>query len=168
MKRQGHKGLDVRWLASGIALAGLIGLQSVGSAGSLLPTAEAVPLNLAHPVDDLPAIKPLDEAVKAPKVEFVSEIVNRSVFLMNRGAGASESPTTNGGDRIDSSKEPPAIELIGTLLSQQADVALIAEGSDRTRRLQVGDTVRDWKIVRIRRDDLLLKQDDALAPINMR
>ena len=168
MKRQGHIELDVRWLASGIALAGFIGLQSVGPAGSLLPTAEAVPLNLAHPVDDLPAVKTLDEAVNAPKVELISEIVKRSVFLMDRGAGASESPTTTGSDRIDSSKEPPAIELIGTLLSQQADIALIAEGSDRTRRLQVGDTVKDWRIVRIRRDDLLLKQDDSLAPINMR
>ena len=76
-------------------------------------------------------------------------------------------------DRADAlnvvaSAELPTLELVGTLLSSRAEVALVVDGSNQPRRLRVGDIVSDWRVVHIKRDDILLKQDDEVEPIRIR
>ncbi|MGI9418814.1 MAG: hypothetical protein ACR2RA_13345 [Geminicoccaceae bacterium] len=168
MKHRVRSRGDLWWLVSGIVLAGVVTIQSIEPLGSFLRSAEAVPLTSVRSAGDLPVVISLDAAIAGPKVEFVSAIAYRPLFMKSRGAGLAQSSTPATGQEIERSKEPPSIELIGTLLSARADVALVAEGPDQSRRLRVGDTVSDWKIVRIQRDNLTLMQNDRVAPISLR
>ncbi len=168
MKSRRKSGFDVRWLVSGLVLSVAVGVQVIDLTGPLMRPAEAVPLAAARPVDDLAEIKRLGEAQHGPKLELVSAIAQRSLFTASRGVQMAQASEPAPKGQITGSKEPPAVELVGTLLSARSDVALVTDGQAGARRLQVGDSVSDWKIVRIQRDNLTLMQDDFLAPIKLR
>lgn len=146
----------------------VIGVQMTDTYGSLMRSAEAIPLAMTRSVDNLPAVQPLDEMLVLPKAELVSAIMHRPLFEKSRKLQMAQQTETTSQYQIESSEEPPAIELIGTLLSQRSDVALVQDEGSRSRRLQIGDRVSDWQIVRIQRDNLLLEQDGSLAPVKLR
>ncbi|MGI9500248.1 MAG: hypothetical protein ACR2P3_09430 [Geminicoccaceae bacterium] len=168
MKSRRKSGFDVRWLVSGFILSVMVSVQVTDLTGPLMRAAEAVPLAMTHPVDELSKVEPLGELQHRPKRELVSAIAERSLFTVSRGVQLAQASEPTTARQVGGSEEPPELELVGTLLSNRSDVALIADGQAGPRRLQVGDTVSDWKIVRIQRDNLMLKQDDLLAPIKLR
>ncbi len=168
MKSVGKSGFDIRWLASGLILSVAVGVQLIDLAGPLMRAAEAVPLAATHLDRDLSKTNPQGELQHRLKPELVSAIAERSLFTVNRGVQMAQASEPATKDQVTGSKEPPAVELVGTLLSKRSDVALVTDGQTGPRRLQVGDTLSDWKIVRIQRDNLTLMQDDLLAPIKLR
>ena len=148
MKRRGFRGSDLQWLAASLALVGVIGIQALEPMDALLPSAQAASSTTTQSVGDIPAP------------------MRQSLFMESRGVVVAQSTVES--SSTGRSRNVPPIELVGTLLSGRADVALVAEGSDGARRVQIGDSVSDWRIVDIERDRLTLKQEETLEPVLLR
>lgn len=168
MKCREREVLHRWWLVMGLMLAGLVAVQVSETAPSFIGTVDATSSTIGQPVADLPTIDPLSDQPRLPDPQILSEITQRSLFRETRGMQTSEISTSVFTRSETKSKAIPEVELIGTLLSRRADVALVTEGQAVPRRLRIGDRVNDWEIVRIQRDNIVFRQDDSLAPVTLR
>ncbi len=168
MKRHGRSGSNAWWIASAAALVGLVGVQLADTPVPFMGSAEALPLSVRSTHDDRLQIDHEEAWGQKPDVQLIAAITHRSLFEKTRNLELAQAAQTTSNPTAAERKQPPSIELVGTLLSRRSEVALVNEGRQGTRHLRVGDTVDNWKIVRIQRDNLTLMLNDALAPFQLR
>ncbi len=160
---------EFRWLLAVLVLLAIVGFEIDDRFGTLVRPAEAGPFAA---VQDLDAAMAIDRPAYAsrPYVSraLMDDITSRPLFVVDRKPKATGIQSGKDGGQIGESDGLPLIELVGTLLSRRADIALLDHDLDAPRRLRVGDVVDNWEIVGIRSNSLLVEHSDVLTSIELR
>jgi hypothetical protein len=162
---------NCRWLAACLALGTLLTFQLNNDPLQLTSSADAATAALDHRVDG--SVRSLGEypeptPILAPSPDAMTAIRERPVFRPDRSSIMLAQQTTVLATDAGGEKSLPNVELAGTLLSERNKVALVVNGEREISRMRVGETVADWKIMRIERDRFLLKRHDQVEPLMLR
>jgi hypothetical protein len=143
------------WFLLCTVLAGGIALEL------LLPIAPQV--TAARPAAPLPEFAPEPGTFEPPPRHVFAEIVARPLFSASRRpfvGGESEGEAAPG--------EGLAIELVGTLLTEQGAAALLQPAGQDARWLHAGDTIAGWQVEAIQRDKVSLQLDGEGKTLELR
>jgi hypothetical protein len=127
----------------------------------LLPLAPQV--TAARPAAPLPEFAPEPGAFEPPPRHVFAEIVARPLF------SASRRPFIESESAGESAPgEAAAIELVGTLLTEQGAAALLQPQGQDARWVHAGDTIAGWQIEAIKRDQVSLHLDGEAKTLALR
>jgi hypothetical protein len=143
------------WFLLCTVLAGGVALEL------LLPIAPQV--TAARPAAPLPEFAPEPGAFEPPPRHVFAEIVARPLF------SASRRPFVGGESGGEAAPgEGLAIELVGTLLTEQGAAALLQPQGQDARWLHAGDTIAGWQVEAIQRDKVSLQLDGEGKTLELR
>jgi hypothetical protein len=143
------------WFLLCTGLAGAVALEL------LLPLAPQV--TAARPAAPLPEFAPEPGAFEPPPRHVFAEIVARPLF------SASRRPFIESESAGESAPgEAAAIELVGTLLTEQGAAALLQPQGQDARWVHAGDTIAGWQIEAIKRDQVSLHLDGEAKTLALR
>jgi hypothetical protein len=142
------------WLLVCTGLAGIIVLE--------LSSPIAPQVTAAPPGAPLPEFAPPDPFDPPPRHLF-AEIAARPLFSATRRPfvpepGAAENPQDAN----------IAIELVGTLLTEQGRAALLQPQGQNARWVLAGEQIAGWQVVTIERDQVRLRLDDEAKTLELR
>ena len=146
------------WLLICTALAAVVGLE-LSSGVSIAPQVTAAPAPLAEAA-------PAAQRFEAPPEDAFDEIVLRPLFFESRrpfvpppaDAAAAEAPPA----------EALAVELVGTLVTDQGRAALVQpEGGEAVWRRK-GEKIAGWELRKIESDQITLRLGDETTTLTLR
>src|SRR5262245_57757522 len=135
------------WFLLCTGLAGGVALEL------LMPFAPQV--TAARPAAPLPGFGSEPSAFEPPPRHVFAEIVARPLFSASRRPFVGEGETA----AEQPAGEAVAIELVGTLLTEQGAAALLQPQGQSARWLHAGDTVAGWEVKAIEREQVNLHLD---------
>ena len=143
------------WLLVCTGLAGIIVLElSSPFAPQVTAAPPAAPLlELAPPLD------PFDP----PPRHLFAEIAARPLFSATRRPFVPER-----GAAANPQDANIAIELVGTLLTEQGRAALLQPQGDNARWVLPGEQIAGWQVVTIERDQVRLRLDEEAKTLELR
>jgi len=143
------------WLLLCTGLAGIVALE--------LSVPLAPQVTAALPPAPLPEFAPGPDPFDPPPRHAFAEIAARPLFSQSRRpfVPESEAEEERADDRI-------AIELVGTLLTDQEWTALLQPQSQNARWLRAGERIAGWQIDTIERDQVRLHLDDEARTLQLR
>jgi hypothetical protein len=135
----------------------------------LLPLVPQV--TAALPAAPLPELAPEPAPFDPPPKHAFAEITARPLFSESRRPFSTVAePVSPVGE--PAGEAPPAesiaIELIGTLLTDQGRMALLQPQGESARWLQAGDGIAGWQIESIQRNQVSLRLDGAAKTLELR
>jgi hypothetical protein len=141
-------------------------LVCTGLAGAMvfeLSSPFAPQVTAAHPAAPLPEFAPPPDPFDPPPRDLFAEIAARPLFSPSRRPFAAEDePAANLQD------ESSAIELVGTLLTEQGRAALLQPQGQNARWVLAGQQIAGWQVVAIQRDEVSLRLDDEAKTLELR
>jgi hypothetical protein len=147
--------------ATGIWLLLCAGLAGVVALELSLPLAPQV--TAALPPTPLPEFAPEPDPFDLPRRHAFADIAARPLFSQSRRPFVPESETE--GELPDDSN---AIELVGTLLSEQGWAALLQRQGQNARWLRAGERIAGWQVETIERNRVRLRLDDEAMILELR
>ena len=160
---------EIRWSIVALILLVIVVLEVAERLGPLVRPADAGPFAATQDLDAMLTVDQFNRGiVTALEPEMIDNIIMRPLFVADRRPIAKVAQSNKAVGEGETRRDGPTIELVGTLLSDRSDVALADHAYDAQRRLRIGDMLDDWKVVEIRRDHLLLKNEDTLRSIELR
>jgi hypothetical protein len=143
------------WLLLCMGLAGIVALELS------LPLAPQV--TAALPPAPLPEFAPEPDPFDPPSRGAFAQIAVRPLFSQSRRpfVPESEAEEERPDDRI-------AIELVGTLLTEQGWAALLQPHNQNARWLRAGEKIAGWQVDTIERDRVSLHLDDEAKILQLR
>jgi hypothetical protein len=148
------------WLLTCTALAAVVGLE-LSSGMSLAPQVTA-----AAPPGPLPEAPPTPQRFEAPPDSVLDEIALRPLFFESRRPFVPAPVDAEPGE-----SEPAAlvaIELIGTLVTDQGRAALLQPEGEQAVWRRAGDKIAGWKVRAIERDQVTLAQGEEVETLGLR
>jgi hypothetical protein len=148
------------WLLTCAALAAVVGLE-LSSGMSLAPQVTAAP-----PPAPLPEAGPVAQGFEAPPESVFDEIALRPLFFESRRPFV---PAP-----VDAAAEEPApgkavaIELIGTLVTDQGRAALLQPEGEQAVWRRAGDKIAGWNVRAIERDQVTLRLGEEVETLTLR
>jgi hypothetical protein len=143
------------WLLLCMGLAGIVALELS------LPFAPQVTAALS--AASLPEFAPEPEPFDPPPRHAFAEIAVRPLFSQSRRPFVPES---------EAAEAPPddsiAIELVGTLLTEQGWAALLQPQSQNARWRRAGERIAGWQVKTIERNRVSLHLDDEAKTLKLR
>jgi hypothetical protein len=143
------------WLLLCTGLAGIVALELS------IPLAPQVTAALAPA--PLPEFAPGPDAFDPPPRDAFAQIAARPLFSQSRRPFVPES---------EAEEEPPddriAIELVGTLLTDQGWAALLQPQNQDARWLRAGEKIAGWQVETIEREQVSLHLDDEAKILQLR
>lgn len=143
------------WLLVCMGLAGIIVLEL---SAPLAPQVTAAP-----PAAPLPEFAPPPEPFDPPPRQLFAEIAARPLFSATRRPFVPES-----GAAANPQDANIAIELVGTLLTEQGRAALLQPQGDNARWVLAGEQIAGWQVVTIERDQVRLRLDEEAKTLELR
>ena len=141
-------------------------LVCTGLAGAIvfeLSSPFAPQVTAAHPAAPLPEFAPPPDPFDPPPRDLFAEIAARPLFSPSRRPFVPEDePAANLQD------ESSAIELVGTLLTEQGRAALLQPQGQDARWVLAGQQIAGWQVVAIQRDEVSLRLDDEAKTLELR
>jgi hypothetical protein len=144
------------WLVLCTALGGGVALEI------LLPLAPQV--TAAIPAALLPEFAPEPAPFDPPPRHVFAEITARPLFSESRRPFATVGTPT--GELLPA--ESIAIELIGTLLTDESRIALLQPQGQDARWLRLGETIAGWQVRTIQRNQVSLRLDGEAKNLELR
>jgi hypothetical protein len=143
------------WLLVCTCLAGIIVLEL---SAPLAPQVTAAP-----PASQLPDLAPPPEPFDPPPRQMFAEIAARPLFSDSRRPFVPESEP-----EVKAQDESVAIELVGTLLTEQGRAALLQPQGQNAQWVLAGEQVAGWQVVTIERDQVSLRLDEEAKTLELR
>jgi hypothetical protein len=143
------------WLLLCTGLAGIIVLE--------LSAPFAPQVTAALPAAGLPEFAPPPEPFEPPPRHLFAEIAARPLFSASRRPFVAEANAEQ--EPQDSSI---AIELIGTLLTEEGRAALLQPQGQNARWVHAGEQIAGWQVVSVDRDQVSLRQDEEAKTLELR
>jgi hypothetical protein len=147
--------------ATGIWFLLCVGLAAIVVLELTLPLAPQV--TAAHPGAPLPEFTPEPDPFDPPPRPTFAEITARPLFSQSRRPFVPES---------EAAEAPPddsiAIELVGTLLTEQGWAALLQPQSQNARWRRAGERIAGWQVKTIERNRVSLYLDDEAKTLKLR
>jgi hypothetical protein len=143
------------WLLLCTGLAGIVALELS------LPLAPQV--TAALPPAPLPEFAPEPAPFDPPSRGAFAQIAARPLFSQSRRPIVSESEAEE--ERPD---DTIAIELVGTLLTEQGWAALLQPQNQNARWLRADEKIAGWQVGTIERDQVSLHLDDKAKILQLR
>ena len=147
------------WLVVCAGLAGVVALEL----SSGLPLAPEV--TAASPVA-LPEAAPAPSRFEPPPVGAFEDIALRPLFFESRRPF--EPSVENQEDAAPVVEEVVAVELVGTLVTDQGRAALLQPAGQSASWRREGEKVAGWQIGTIERDRVTLRQGEEIETIELR
>jgi hypothetical protein len=143
------------WLLACTGLAGIIVLE--------LSSPFAPQVTAAPPGAPLPEFASPPDPFDPPPRHLFAEIAARPLFSATRRPfvperGAAENPQDAN----------IAIELVGTLLTEQGRAALLQPQGENARWVLAGEQIAGWQVVTIERDEVRLRLDEEAKTLELR
>jgi hypothetical protein len=148
------------WLLICASLAGVIALELSSS----LPLAPKV--TAAAPAV-LPAPEPLAPRFDPPPAGALDEIAERPLFFESRRPFVAP-PIDQEPAAAPLVEEKIAVELVGTLVTDQGRAALVQPAGQDASWRREGDKIAGWRIGAIERDSITLRQGDETETLTLR
>ena len=147
-------------------------LAAVGLAGFILHQ-----VNSGHPARSSAAFAPsatTDEEVTAaidlvpqlPSEDLIERTVARPLFSESRRPAAPR--TREQAAFVELPEDNPTLELIGTMLTGDAHIALLKHPTEGLQRRRVGQSIGEWKIVDVQDQRVSLEGDDGIEVLLLR
>jgi hypothetical protein len=143
------------WFLLCMALAGIVALELS------LPLAPQV--TAALPAAPLPEFAPGPDPFDPPPRQAFAEIAARPLFSQSRRPFVPEIE----GEEL-TPNERIGIELVGTLLTEQAWAALLQPQGQNARWLRAGERIAGWQVETIERNQVSLHLDDQAKTLKLR
>lgn len=147
--------------ATGIWLLLCMGLGGIVALELSVPLAPQV--TAALPGAPLPEFAPEPDPFDPPPTGAFAEIAARPLFSQSRRPFVA---ATEGEEQL--AVESIAIELVGTLLTEQGRAALLQPQGQNARWLRAGERIAGWRIDAIERDQVRLRSDDEAKTLELR
>jgi hypothetical protein len=148
------------WLLICAGLAGVIALE-LSSSLSLAPEVTA-----AAPTA-LPEAEPEAPGFEAPPPEAFDEIALRPLFFESRRPFVPATPEAGPVD-APAAEEALAVELVGTLVTEENRAALLQPAGQSAVWHREGDKVAGWRVAGIERDSVTLRQGQETKTLELR
>lgn len=143
------------WVLLCTGLAGIVVLE--------LSSPFAPQVTAALPAAPLPEFAPAPDSFDPPPRHLFAEIAARPLFSASRRPFVPESAADE-----SLQEESGAIELVGTLLTQQGRTALLQPQGQNARWVMAGDRIAGWQVVTIQRDQVRLRLDEEAKTLELR
>jgi hypothetical protein len=158
--RTGMSGRSKHW-AAGIWLLACMGLAGIIVFELSSPIAPEV--TAAPPAAPLPEFAPPSEPFDPPPRHVFAEIAARPLFSASRRPFVPESEADE-----QPHDENIALELVGTLLTEQGRAALLQPQGQNAQWVLAGEQVAGWEVVTIERDRVKLRLDEEAKSLELR
>lgn len=154
------RGRSKHW-ATGIWLLVCTGLAGIVVLELSLPFAPQV--TAAPPAAPLPEFARPPDPFEPPPRHLFAEIAARPLFSATRRPFVPESGAADNPQDANS-----AIELVGTLLTEQGRAALLQPQGENARWVLAGERIAGWQVVTIERDRVRLRLDEEAKTLELR
>lgn len=143
------------WL---VLCAGLAAIVALELSEQLAPQVTA-----ALPAVPLPESAPEPELFEPPPRHAFAEITARPLFSDSRRPFAVDSKPEE-----DTAVEKIAIELVGTLVTEQSRAALLQPHGQNARWLRAGESIGNWQVKAIESNQVRLSSADEAKTVELR
>jgi hypothetical protein len=147
--------------ATGIWFLLCVGLAAIVVLELTLPLAPQV--TAAHPGAPLPEFTPEPDPFDPPPRPTFAEITARPLFSQSRRPFVPESEANE-----ELPDDGAAIELVGTLLTEQGWAALLQPQGQNARWVRAGERMAGWQVKIIERSQVRLHLDDERKTLKLR
>ena len=148
------------WLLICASLAAVVGLE-LSSGMSIAPEVTAAP-----PPAPLAEAAPAAQRFEAPPEDAFDEIVLRPLFFESRRPFVP--PPADVAAAEAEPDQPLAIELVGTLVTDQGRAALIQPEGEPAAWHRKGEKIAGWELREIGPDQITLRRGDEVTTVTLR
>lgn len=148
------------WLLACAGLAGVVALELSSDLQLAPEVTAAAPATLAGAEPEASRFEP-------PPPDAFDEIALRPLFFESRRPFV-PAPVDAGLVEAPPEEEPLAVELVGTLVSEQSRAALLQPAGQDASWRREGDKIAGWRIGRIERDGVTLRHGEDSKQLELR